>query len=227
MLIYLLFVLLVQDVSLSAWEVADLRPAACAGSLWRLFSILFASSGFIYSYIFWMRAYVSQLIFPWGWEMFCSNWANLNNFLTFYPYKLKFEILLDILKIQSLAVLFCQHFNFLAGKWRHTMDLKFSIFIFVHLFGSDERRPWTNIKPKKVSKYLISIKRYNCYNVQNLLLKIEFMQISLYYISGLNQGIEELFSVLSLFQDRLSATDIKSKIYILKFHFKSVTSFSR
>ena len=48
--------------------------------------------------------------------MFCSNWANLNNFLTFYPYKLKFEILLDILKIQSLAVLFCQHFNFLAGK---------------------------------------------------------------------------------------------------------------
>ena len=43
---------------------------------------------------------------------------------------------------------------------------------------------------------------------QNLLLKIEFMQISLYYISGLNQDIEELLSVLSLFQDRLSATDI-------------------
>ena len=36
------------------------------------------------------------------------------------------------------------------------------------------------------------------------------MQISLYCISGLNQDIEELFSVLSLFQDRLSATDIKS-----------------
>ena len=54
------------------------------------------------------------------------------------------------------------------------------------------------------------------------------MQISFYYISGLNQGIEELFSVLSLFKDRLSATDIKSlTIYILKFHFKSVTSFSR
>ena len=37
-----------------------------------------------------------------------------------------------------------------------------------------------------------------------------------------NQDIEELFSVLSLFQDRLSTTDIKSiTIYILKFHFKS------
>ena len=41
------------------------------------------------------------------------------------------------------------------------------------------------------------------------------MQISLYYISGLNQDIEELFSVLSLFQDHLSAADIKSlTIYI-------------
>ena len=36
------------------------------------------------------------------------------------------------------------------------------------------------------------------------------MQILLYYISGLNQDMEELFSVSSLFQDRLSATDIKS-----------------
>ena len=54
------------------------------------------------------------------------------------------------------------------------------------------------------------------------------MQISLYYISGLNQDIEKLFSVLSLFEDRLSATDIKSlTIYIWKFHFKSMTSFSR
>ena len=34
------------------------------------------------------------------------------------------------------------------------------------------------------------------------------MQIALYYISGLNQDIEELFSVL--FQDRLSATEVKS-----------------
>ena len=50
---------------------------------------------------------------------------------------------------------------------------------------------------------------------QNLLLKIEFMQILLYYISGLNQDIEELFSDLSLFQDRLLATDIKSlTIYV-------------
>ena len=57
---------------------------------------------------------------------------------------------------------------------------------------------------------------------QNLLLKTEFVQISLYYISRLNQDIKELFSVLSLFQDRLSTTDIKSlTIYILKFHFKS------
>ena len=60
---------------------------------------------------------------------------------------------------------------------------------------------------------------------QNLLLKTEFVQISLYYISRLNQ---ELFSVLSLFQDHLSATDMQSlTIYILKFHFKSMTSFSR
>ena len=36
------------------------------------------------------------------------------------------------------------------------------------------------------------------------------MQILLYYIPGLNQDIEELFSVLSLFQDRLLATGIKS-----------------
>ena len=63
---------------------------------------------------------------------------------------------------------------------------------------------------------------------QNLLQKNEFVQISLYYISRLNQDIEELFSVLSLFEDRLSATDMKSlTIYILKFHFKSMTSFSR
>ena len=108
------------------------------------------------------------------------------------------------------------------------MDLKFSIFIFVHLFGSNERRPLTNIKPKtniKISYFDQEIQLLQC---QNLLLKREFMQISLYYISGLNQDIEELFSVLSLFQDRLSATDIKSlTIYILKFHFKSMTSFSR
>ena len=87
-------------------------------------------------------------------------------FLTFYRYRLKFETLLDIFKIQNLVVLVCHHFNFLAGKWRHKMDLKFSIFIFVHLFCSDERRPLTNIKPKKLSQYLISIKRYNCYNVK-------------------------------------------------------------
>ena len=87
-------------------------------------------------------------------------------FLTFYRYRLKFETLLDIFKIQNLVVLVCHHFNFLAGKWRHKMDLKFSIFIFVHLFCSDERRPLNNIKPKKLSKYLISIKRYNCYNVK-------------------------------------------------------------
>ena len=108
------------------------------------------------------------------------------------------------------------------------MDLKFSIFIFVHLFCSDERRPLTNIKPKKLSKYLISIKRYNCYNVNICYKKKEFVQISLYYISRLNQDIEELFSVLRLFEDRLSATDMKSlTIYILKFHFKSMTSISR
>ena len=31
-------------------------------------------------------------------------------------------------------------------------------------FASDERRPLTNIKQIKLSKHLISIKRYNCYN---------------------------------------------------------------
>ena len=130
-------------------------------------------------------------------------------------------------KIQNLVVLVCHHFNFLAGKWRHKMDLKFSIFIFVHLFCSDERRPLNNIKPKKLSKYLISIKRYNCYNVKICYKKKEFVQISLYYISRLNQDVQKLFSVLSLFEDRLSATDMKSlTIYILKFHFKSMTSFS-
>ena len=126
-----------------------------------------------------------------------------------------------------MVVLVCHHFNFLAGKWRHKMDLKFSIFIFVHLFCSDERSPLSNIKPKKLSKYLISIKRYNCKNV-NICYKTKIEKISLYYISRLNQDIEELFSVLSLFKDRLSATDMKSlTIYILKFHFKSITSFSR
>ena len=108
------------------------------------------------------------------------------------------------------------------------MDLKFSIFIFVHLFCSDERRPLSNIKPKKNIKISYFDQETQLLQCQNLLLKIEFMQISLYYISGLNQDIEELFSVLSLFQDRLSAADIKSlTIHILKFHFKSMTLFSR
>ena len=52
-------------------------------------------------------------VFP-RWEIFCSNWANL--FLTFHPYKLKFETLLTTFKLQKLVVLFCQHFDFLAGK---------------------------------------------------------------------------------------------------------------
>ena len=39
---------------------------------------------------------------------------------------------------------------------------------------------------------------------QNLLLKIEFRQISLYYISGQNQDIEELFSGLTV-----RATDLR------------------
>ena len=102
------------------------------------------------------------------------------------------------------------------------MDLKFSIFIFVYLFCSDERRPLTNIKPKKIIKICYFDQEIQMLQCQNLLLKTEFVQISLYYISRLNQDIEELFSVLSLFQDRLSTTDIKSlTIYILKFHFKS------
>ena len=70
--------------------------------------------------------------------------------------------------------------------------------------------PSTNIKQKKIIKISYFNQEIQLLQCQNLLLKIEFMQISLYYISGLNQDIEELFSVLSLFQDRLSATDIKS-----------------
>ena len=45
------------------------------------------------------------------------------------------------------------------------MDLKFSIFIFVHLFGSDERRPLTNIKPKeniKISYFDQDIQLLQC-----------------------------------------------------------------
>ena len=52
------------------------------------------------------------------------------------------------------------------------------------------------------------------------------MQSSLYYISGLNQDIEELFSGLSFFQNRLSATDIKSlKIFIFFFRLVSGQNF--
>ena len=71
------------------------------------------------------------------------------------------------------------------------MDLKFSTFIFLHLFGSDERRPLTNIKPKKIIKISYFDQDIQLLLCQNLLLKIEFMQISLYYISGLSQDIEE------------------------------------
>ena len=72
----------------------------------------------------------------------------------------------------------------------------------------------TNIKQKNIKPSYFS-QEIQLLQSQNVLLKIEFMHIKLYYISGLNQDIEELFSVLSLFQDRLSATDIKSlTIYI-------------
>ena len=64
------------------------------------------------------------------------------------------------------------------------------IFIFAHLVSSDERQPLTNIKPKTISYFDQETQLWQC---QNLLLKIEFMQISLYYISRLNQDIEELF----------------------------------
>ena len=51
-----------------------------------------------------------------GGKFFVQIRPTFNNFLTFYPYKLKFEKLLDTFKIQNLAVLVCQHFIFLAGK---------------------------------------------------------------------------------------------------------------
>ena len=105
------------------------------------------------------------------------------------------------------------------------MDLKFSIFIFVHLFCSDQRRPLT-LNQKNYQNILFR-SRDTIVTMSKFVTKKEFVQISLYYISRLNQDIEELFSVLSLFEDRLSATDMKSlTIYILKFHFKSMTSFS-
>ena len=113
----------------------------------------------------------------------------------------------------------------MGGKWRHKMDLKFSIFIFVHLFCSDERRPLTNIKPKKLLKYHISNKIYNFLQCQNLLLKQNFCK---FHCIISPDWIKNFSSVLSLFQDHLSATDMQSlTIYILKFHFKSMTSISR
>ena len=145
--------------------------------------------------------------------------STFNNFLTFYPYKLKFKTLLDILKIQNLVVLVCQHFNFPDRKMTsQNFNLKF-YFFFVHLFGSDDRMPLTNTKPKNHQNILFR-SRNTIVTMSNLFTKNRIMQISLHYISGLNQDIDELFSVLSLFQDRLSAADIKSlTIHILKFHF--------
>ena len=54
----------------------------------------------------------------------------LITFLTFYPYKLKFETLLDTFKIQNLVVLVCQHFNFFGGKMTSQNGLKILIFYF-------------------------------------------------------------------------------------------------
>ena len=81
-------------------------------------------------------------------------------------------------------------FVFLAGKWRHKMELKFWFIIFLHLFGSDGRGPLPNIKGKTIIKISYFNQKIQLLQCQNLLLKIEFMQISLYYISGLNQDIE-------------------------------------
>ena len=53
------------------------------------------------------------------------------------------------------------------------------------------------------------------------------MQISLYYITGLNQDIEELFSGLSLFQNRLSATDIKSLTTFIFFSARERAEFNK
>ena len=106
----------------------------------------------------------------------------------------------------------------MAGKWRHKMDLKFSIFIFVHLFCSDERKPLTNIKPKKLSKYLISIKRYNCYNVNICCKKKNLWKFHCIISSDWIKISKNFFSVSTLFEDRLSATDVKSlTIYIWNF----------
>ena len=71
-------------------------------------------------------------------------------------------------------------FCIFGGKMTSQNGVKILIFYFVHLFGSDGRGPLPNIKGKKNSK----ISESRCRS--------------------------RLFSVLTLFQDLLSATAVKS-----------------
>ena len=74
---------------------------------------------------------------------------------------------------------------------------------------SDERRHSDKIKTKETSKIFHFNQKIELLQSHNLLLKIALIQISFYYISGLNQDIVVIFSVLSLFQVTFSAEAIK------------------
>ena len=51
-----------------------------------------------------------------GGKFFVQIGPTSNNFLSFHPYKLKFEKLLDTFQIQNLVIFSLSTFYFLAGK---------------------------------------------------------------------------------------------------------------
>ena len=89
------------------------------------------------------------------------------------------------------------------------MGLKLKFFILEHLMVSDDRRHSNKIKTKKNTKICYINQKIELLQSHNLLLKIALIQISLHYISGLNQDIVVIFSVLSLFQVTLLAEAIE------------------
>ena len=65
-----------------------------------------------------------------GGKFFVQIRPTFNNFLTFYPYNLKFETLLDAFEIQNLVVLVCQHFYFFGRKMTSQNGVKILNFYF-------------------------------------------------------------------------------------------------
>ena len=65
-----------------------------------------------------------------GGKFFVQIGPTFNNLLTFYPFKLKFETLLDTLKIQNLVVLVCQHCNCFGRKMTSQNRVKILNFYF-------------------------------------------------------------------------------------------------